>query len=264
MSTALTIHTEMDAPSDDNALVVLEEILNKLASIAFVEEAKELADQAAALGIYAKRAKKGLTVQNHCAWVKLLSERRAGELLMEMEKLSGRPEKASTVPRLCDLGIGYDQSRRWQRLAKVPVETFMSVRTVCDREKTELTSAGLDREVQKYLTEGKDTFHNESAIAVAVRLLLTPVQQFLEHGYKEDLHLDVILRDRTLHHYEVEFIRRHLLDLRRRVNERIEKLTQRMTIDVDELDVAERAREAALENEADSQKGKVGEGDKSN
>jgi hypothetical protein len=40
-------------------------------------------------------------------------------LLRGMEKLKGRPEKASDATRLSDLGISYDQSSQGQKLAAV-------------------------------------------------------------------------------------------------------------------------------------------------
>lgn len=249
MSTALMIHTERDAPSDDNALIVLEEIQNKLASIASVADVKEIADKVDALLHFAQRAKKGLVVQNHCAWVKLLAERRAGELLLEMDKLKGRPEKASTPTRLSDLGITHDQSYRWQRLARVPTEEFLTVRRLCDNEKEELTSVRLDRAVQKYLVVNDD-LHHEKALGIAVRLLLKAVHQFLEVGFKEDLQLKVVLEDRTLHRYEVEGVRENFFDLRHRVNAAIDELTERMTVNVDDVDASDdtrRQKQIALE-----------------
>jgi hypothetical protein len=54
----------------------------------------------------------------------LRAERKAGQLLQGMEKLKGRPAKASSDTRLSDLGISHDQSSKWQRLADVPDEQF--------------------------------------------------------------------------------------------------------------------------------------------
>ena len=130
------------------------------------------------------------------------------------------------------------------------------MRQLCDNEQEELTSVRLDRVVQQYLPR-KDGFHEESEIGVALRLLGNSVRPFLETGFEEDLHLQVILRDRTLHHFDVEIIRNNFLDLRHRANAGIEKLAQRMTIEVDELDAAWHARQAALENEGDSPNGKA-------
>jgi hypothetical protein len=63
--------------------------------------------------------------------IRLRAERRAGELLGEMEKHSGgRPEKTGSEPRpvstpkLSDLGVTKSQSSRWQRLADLPDEQF--------------------------------------------------------------------------------------------------------------------------------------------
>src|SRR3989442_12791490 len=57
-----------------------------LASLHSVAAAKELRDQAEALRTYARRAMKGLLVQNRCAYIKLRAEARAGELLAELHR----------------------------------------------------------------------------------------------------------------------------------------------------------------------------------
>jgi hypothetical protein len=56
--------------------------------------------------------------------IRLRAERKCGEMLAEQFDRTGRgrPEKASTDPRLSDLGISYDQSSQWQRLAAIPAE----------------------------------------------------------------------------------------------------------------------------------------------
>jgi len=57
--------------------------------------------------------------------IRLGAERRAGQLLAEMEKARPGPRSLGSdegSPKLADLGITYDQSSKWQQLAQVPEE----------------------------------------------------------------------------------------------------------------------------------------------
>jgi hypothetical protein len=72
-----------------------------------------------------------LEMQNWCAEIKIRAERRAGELLQELDKHKGGrpPENPSHDQRgfpstLDDLGISYDQSSRYQTIASLPVVEF--------------------------------------------------------------------------------------------------------------------------------------------
>jgi len=64
--------------------------------------------------------------------IRLRAERRAGQLLAEMEKAKGSPgnqhtgpvERADRSKTLPELGISRDQSSQWQKLAKIPEEEF--------------------------------------------------------------------------------------------------------------------------------------------
>jgi hypothetical protein len=63
--------------------------------------------------------------------IKVRAERRAGELLRDMEKNPGvrtlgpsRVSAPSESPTLDTLGITHKQSSRWQKLAAVPAEKF--------------------------------------------------------------------------------------------------------------------------------------------
>ena len=87
-----------------------------------------------------------------------VNERRAGELLREMEKAQGYKYQSILEPGpsivkgpiLQDLGISYSQSSRWQLEAEVPEEEFeRHVAEVKADGETELTSVGLRRLAQK-------------------------------------------------------------------------------------------------------------------
>src|SRR5215469_13391654 len=103
------------------------------------------------------------------AEIRLRAERRAGQLLLEMEKNhgtrgAGRPRKDGTrvtwsktsttkAPKLEDIGITKDQSSKWQRLALLVDETTFERALVQAREKNgELTNAALLREIREIAT----------------------------------------------------------------------------------------------------------------
>src|SRR5262249_37772564 len=101
---------------------------------------------------YAKQAKDRSLIED-ATEIRMRTERRAGELLAEMEKNKGsrgqgRPAKGGSTkrppnddaPKLADLGVTKTQSSRWQRFAALDLETFES-RIAAARKKA---SSGLD------------------------------------------------------------------------------------------------------------------------
>ena len=83
------------------------------------------------LGVWDSGAQQGagLDMQDQCAEIKLRAERRAGEMLAEMDKNKGAqgvgvPSHDVTAPTLADLGLSKMQSSRWQAEATVPEELF--------------------------------------------------------------------------------------------------------------------------------------------
>jgi SHS2 domain-containing protein len=105
------------------ALVRYDAARKALAAAHRVDEVKAIRDKAEAVRVYAKQAR-NLEMQNMAAEIRLRAERRAGELLVDMQasgerqaKERGRPKKVSRPTTLPKLGISRDQSSKWQRLA---------------------------------------------------------------------------------------------------------------------------------------------------
>src|ERR1700746_3800880 len=106
-------------------LITVDAALHALASDNTPDELISLANQAAALEVYARRAKLGMVAQNRCAEIRLRAERKLGELLATTPRLHGRPKSVpeeNTLPRLSDLGVpNRSISHRAQRIAAVPI-----------------------------------------------------------------------------------------------------------------------------------------------
>jgi len=109
-----------------------------------IDEVLEIRNQAAAFRAYAKQAR-NTEAERLCAVIRIRAERRAGELLAQMEKLKGRPQKASPLTRLSELGISYDESSRWQHLAAVPKDDFEAELANFHDEEAALGTSGILR-----------------------------------------------------------------------------------------------------------------------
>lgn len=137
------------APINPSLLPNLDAARRALAAARSIDEIKEIRDQAEALRAYVQAAGYGLEMQNDVAEIKLRAERRAGELLAQVDRQQrGRPEKtlhdaSISRPRLQDLGIEATQSHRWQQLAKVPEPVFEQHVATVKAERSELTSASV-------------------------------------------------------------------------------------------------------------------------
>jgi hypothetical protein len=104
-------------------LVKYDAMCNAIEAAYAVDEVKDIRDKALALEIYARQAL-NVEAERQACEIRLRAERKAGQLLKAMEKLKGRPAKASTETRLSELGISYDQSSKWQKLATIPTSEF--------------------------------------------------------------------------------------------------------------------------------------------
>jgi len=119
-----------------------------------VDEVKAVRDKAAALQLYARQQGESLEMQNAIAEIKLRAERRAGELLAEIERDKGESKKLR--PRLIqsfseytnaieNAGIARTTAHRWQEIASIPEEKFEQHIAEKKSRGDELTSAGMLR-----------------------------------------------------------------------------------------------------------------------
>lgn len=117
--------------TEHQSLIQLDKASRMLAEIHSVDDAKSIVDLAEAARVYARQVGLGLEAQNHAAEVKLRAQRRGGEILQQMEKRNGNLKKGPVLPAVEDgkssleeLGITYNDSSRWQNIAKMPEEKF--------------------------------------------------------------------------------------------------------------------------------------------
>lgn len=128
-------------------LIRYEAARNALQVASTVDEAKDIRDKAEAMAAYARQARDTELIQ-WATEIKVRSERRAGQLLAEMPKNSGKLRNSSpshdgraTTPTLASLGITYNDSSRWQKLAAIDEEKFEAAVAAAKEAAGEVTTA---------------------------------------------------------------------------------------------------------------------------
>jgi hypothetical protein len=147
----------MDGPSplpgeEPREIALLSESIRMLAEANTLDEVKDIRDKAEALRLYIKQQGQGVMAQNAAAEIKIRAERRAGEMLEEMQKRSGGDamrarfhDETEVPPTFSDLGIDKMQAFYWQTVASVPDDVFEQHIDQIRSSGKELTSAGVRR-----------------------------------------------------------------------------------------------------------------------
>lgn len=146
----------------NNALSKLSGATTALAEARTLDEVKQILDIAEAARTYARAAKLGLEAQNHAAEIKLRAERKAGEMLRELEKFpEGRPQKLNQPGIVSEYRQVLDESdiapttaHRWQIVATLPEELFEEHIAETKGSGHELTSAGVAQVAQGWKRNG--------------------------------------------------------------------------------------------------------------
>jgi hypothetical protein len=136
-------------------IVLFDQAASALQAATTVHQVKDIRDRAGAAREYGRRARDRRMVAM-ADQLLLKSERRTGEIIIAMkaagellDSKNGRRGKGSSATRLSDLGISFDESARWQKLASMPQKAF-----------EETLRARFDRIVQRDVTPANGFIKN--------------------------------------------------------------------------------------------------------
>jgi hypothetical protein len=134
-------------------LVKLSNAERQLSKVVSVPEAMEVRDIAEAARVYAKAVKAGTLVVNQASRIRIMAERKAGEILAGMELNTGSKNIGNSggnivlPPKLEDIGVTKIESSRWQQEAKLPEDEFQNLVSECNENGEWLTSALIRKRV---------------------------------------------------------------------------------------------------------------------
>lgn len=130
-----------------------------------IPEAKSYGDTAEAIRIWAKRSKAGIPLINRTTAIKLLSERRVGQLLKTSPKHSGSKnqlkgrgvigpaqKEGPIIPTRAEMGLTWKESSRSQKLADVSDSLFDAKLKEAESATTEVHTTGFIREIVRHST----------------------------------------------------------------------------------------------------------------
>lgn len=125
------------------ALLVLSSLERALAEVNDVAGLKQVHDQLEAVGKLAKKMAMALEDQNRIAELRIRAARKAGAILARTVKRGGNSQGGSSAP--LPEGISWNQSSRWQVLAKLPEQTLMRYLAAALEAQEEATVSGFLR-----------------------------------------------------------------------------------------------------------------------
>lgn len=149
--------------ANDSGLENLDRARAALAEARTLGEVKKIRDVAEAARTYAKAAHKTREILNYAGEIKLLAERKAGEILTGLERGKTGPKLAASLAgnsdyrrTLQETGTPERTARFWQRIAKIPEITVKRfIAAVRKTDDGEITTAGLLRFIDSMLRRSR-------------------------------------------------------------------------------------------------------------
>jgi len=135
-------------------LQILSKASQMLAEASTIDEIRNIMNLAEAARAYAKKAKLGLEVSNSASEIRLRAERKAGQVLAQVQREQGkRTDLTSTNGGgsseysrvLDDTGTKQQDASRWQKVASLPSTTFEDHIAEAKAKGKELTTSGVVR-----------------------------------------------------------------------------------------------------------------------
>jgi len=142
---------------EEKRLLNIEAAAQLLADARTIQEVAEVRNYAEAVRLVARQAKAGLEVQNQAAEIKLRAERRAGEMLAEIERITPEEKGAllnhdgvtrnhrGYMDTLKETDIPRTTAHNWQQIAAIPEPEFEQHIEETKAAKRELTTSGTVR-----------------------------------------------------------------------------------------------------------------------
>jgi len=156
-----------------NSLAKLDKATAMLAEAKTLDEVKGILDLAEAARVYARAAKLGLEAYNHAAELKVRAERKAGELLKQLDRGTAggdRKSKNQAGGMISDFEqvitenqIPETTARRWQQVAKMPELAFEKELEKMRGEKP-ITTSGILKKLSGNGHKASVSYNNQPAI----------------------------------------------------------------------------------------------------
>ena len=159
---ARVYYAEQESKEPKGALAKLDKATHMLAEAKTLDEVKSIMDIAEAARTYARAAKLGLEAYNHAAEVKVRAERKAGEMLRQLERHNGGDRKSdyksdnlvnAFLETILQENIPQATAYRWQQLAEMP-ELVFEQHIEETRGERPITTSGVIQDVMRAKVRG--------------------------------------------------------------------------------------------------------------
>jgi modification methylase len=177
--------------NEPQAIIRIDRANRELAEAKSIDDIKDIRDKAQAIAQYLKQSNASLEAQNRAVELKIMAERRGGEMIIAMQESGqlatrGQPKEIyhDGRLRLSEIGLNYMQSSRWKLIAEFPLAKQHQHTAISNNGGKELTSASYYRIARRYRKEQEQEQEAERLAELETSLPKTHHEQCF---YQDDL-----------------------------------------------------------------------------